>query len=107
MEEVIRIGSQILGGEKTFIIAEVGSNHCQDLKIAYETIDAAVEAGADAIKFQSIRIDKLYLNPSQEIIDLHAKIDFDESWHKLLNQYCKKRILFSFLPLLIWKQLIY
>ncbi|MDL5246461.1 N-acetylneuraminate synthase family protein [Leptospira weilii] len=91
MEEVIRVGSRILGGEKTFIIAEVGSNHCQDLKIAYETIDAAVEAGADAIKFQSIRIDKLYLNPSAETIALHKKIDFDESWHKLLNQYCKKK----------------
>ncbi len=37
---------------KTFIIAEVGVNHNADLRIANELIDAAVWAGADAVKFQ-------------------------------------------------------
>jgi N,N'-diacetyllegionaminate synthase len=38
---------------KTFIIAEVGVNHNADLNMAYRLIDAAVAAGADAIKFQT------------------------------------------------------
>ncbi|WP_061298538.1 N-acetylneuraminate synthase family protein [Leptospira borgpetersenii] len=87
----IKVGNSSIGGEKTFIIAEVGSNHCRDVQLAYETIDAAIEAGADAVKFQSLNAGKLYLNPSQEIIDLHSKIDFPEEWHLILKQYCDKK----------------
>ena len=36
-----------------FFIAEVGVNHNGDIKIAFQLIDAAVEAGADAVKFQT------------------------------------------------------
>lgn len=38
---------------RTFIIAEVGVNHNADLEMAYQLIDAAKAAGADAIKFQT------------------------------------------------------
>lgn len=77
--------------EKTFIIAEIGSNHNQSLELAIETIDAAKEAGADAVKFQSINIDKLYYKPSQETIELHKKIDLPEDWHYKLKEYCDKK----------------
>ena len=33
-----------LNSDKTFIIAEIGSNHNQSLSLAYETIDAAKDA---------------------------------------------------------------
>ena len=36
----------------TFIIAEIGINHNGDLELAKKLIDVAVEAGADAVKFQ-------------------------------------------------------
>lgn len=89
----------LLTNNKTFIIAEIGSNHNQSLKLAFETIDAAKDAGADAVKFQSINIDKLYHNPSPEVIALHKKIDMPEEWHKLLKDYCdKKNILFFSSP---------
>ncbi|MCW7482142.1 N-acetylneuraminate synthase family protein [Leptospira kanakyensis] len=80
-----------IGGSQIFVIAEIGSNHCQDIKIAYETIDAAVAAGADAVKFQSIQIDKIYLNPSPQTIALHKQIDLPEEWHLPLQEYCKKK----------------
>lgn len=38
---------------RTFIIAEVGVNHNANLEMAYKLINAAVAAGADAIKFQT------------------------------------------------------
>lgn len=83
--------SRKIGGRSTFIIAEIGSNHNQSLTLAYESIDAAIDAGADAVKFQSINIDELYYHPSKETKDLHKKIDLDEKWHWLLSDYCAKR----------------
>jgi len=38
---------------KTLIIAEAGVNHNGDIKLAHELIDAAFDAGADIIKFQT------------------------------------------------------
>lgn len=43
-----------------FVIAEVGINHNGDLAIAKQLIDGAVEAGADAVKFQKRTIDVVY-----------------------------------------------
>ena len=40
-------------GETPYIIAEIGANHNGDMKLAYELIRAAKEAGADCVKFQS------------------------------------------------------
>ena len=40
---------------KTFIIAEAGVNHNGDVAIAKKLVDAAVEAGADAVKFQTFK----------------------------------------------------
>ena len=42
-----------------FIIAEAGVNHNGDLILARKLIDAAVEAGADAIKFQTFKAENL------------------------------------------------
>jgi sialic acid synthase SpsE len=98
--KTIRIQNQVIGrNQPTFVIAEIGSNHNQSLSLAYETIDAACEAGADAVKFQSINVSKLYFNPSAEILALHKKIDFPEEWHSLLKAYCdKKGIIFFSSP---------
>ena len=45
---------------KIFIISEIGINHNGDLEIAKKMIDASVEAGADAVKFQKRDIDIVY-----------------------------------------------
>src|SRR5215471_3043023 len=50
----ITIGPREVGdGHPCFIIAEAGINHNGDAALAAELIDAAAEAGADAIKFQT------------------------------------------------------
>ena len=79
MMGTININNFQVGGDQTFIIAEIGSNFNQSWDLAIESIDAAVESGADAVKFQSLNIDKLYWRPTQQIIDLHKKIDLEES----------------------------
>ncbi len=62
--ESIKISSNSLNfciGKKhpVFIIAEAGVNHNGDIKIAHELIDVAVDAKADAVKFQSFNVDNL------------------------------------------------
>ena len=47
------------GGHPCFVIAEAGVNHDGDLKKAQALIDAAAEAGADAVKFQTFDVDTL------------------------------------------------
>ena len=42
------------------LIAEIGVNHNGSISLAREMIDAAVEAGADAVKFQTFNVDDLH-----------------------------------------------
>lgn len=43
-----------------YVIAEIGSNHNHDLRLARELISLAAEAGVDAVKFQLFRAESLY-----------------------------------------------
>lgn len=43
----------------TLVIAEAGVNHNGDLKLAFQLVDAAAQAGADVVKFQTFRAQEL------------------------------------------------
>jgi sialic acid synthase SpsE len=90
-KDIISVDNFDIGGDKTYIIAEVGSNHCQDLNLAKEHISIAKDCGANAVKFQSLNVSEQYYQPDKKIIDLHKKIDFEESWHYELNEYAKTK----------------
>ena len=50
----VKFGDVLIGPEKPpYIIAEIGSNHNGDMALCRRLIDAAAEAGAHAVKFQS------------------------------------------------------
>lgn len=86
---MLKVGNKIIGGDSTFIIADIGSNHMQDLDLAKKTILAAVNAGVDAVKFQSIQLNRLYHRPDSKTQKFIKKLEFPEFWHKELNDYCK------------------
>ena len=53
MTREIKLGKKLVGdGHPVYVIAEIGINHNGDLDIAKKMIEAAVHAGADAVKFQ-------------------------------------------------------
>lgn len=58
---VVKIGDRLVGNDQpTYIIAEIGVNHNGILPLAIELIDAAISAGADAVKFQKRNLNQLY-----------------------------------------------
>ena len=96
----------------TFIIAEAGVNHNGDMNLAKELIDAAVEAGADAVKFQAFKADELILKkiekaPYQKITtdknetqyDMLKRLEVTKEQTIKLKDYCKrKNIIFLSTP---------
>ena len=53
----------------TFIIAEIGTAHGGNFEKAVELMDAAIEAGADAVKFQWVYADEI-LHPNTGFVEL-------------------------------------
>ncbi len=84
-----------------FLIAEIGINHNGDMKIAKELINAAADAGFDAVKFQKRTIDKVY---TQEFLDSPREspwgttqraqkegLEFTAQDYKEIDRYCKEK----------------
>lgn len=86
-----------------YIVAEAGVNHNGSLDVAKKLVATAADAGADAVKFQTFKADKLisraaqkaeyqiantdYLESHHEMI---RKLELDESAHAVLIPYCKE-----------------
>jgi sialic acid synthase SpsE len=87
--KAVTIGERRLGpGNAAYLIAEIGANHDQDLKLALDMISMAAEAGADAVKFQSIRFDRLYDSAKEpaEFREWFRQIELDEAWYPQLAE---------------------
>jgi sialic acid synthase SpsE len=102
----IKIGNKYIGDNyPTFIIAEVGSNHNQDFSLAIRHIDAAAEAGVDAVKFQTFKADKHiskyaempnYLEGYESIHGLIKSLELNRDWQKPLKEYAESKGLIFF-----------
>ena len=84
-----------------FLIAEIGINHNGDLGIAKQLIDAAVDAGFDAVKFQKRTIDVVY---TKEFLDGPREspwgttqrdqkegLEFTADDYAEIDRYCKSK----------------
>lgn len=97
---------------KVFIIAEAGVNHNGSIELAKKLIDVASEAGADAVKFQTFKAEKLVskkaikaeyqkkaTDSDESQFDMLKKLELDLDTHIKLIDYCKnKNIIFLSTP---------
>lgn len=63
--------------EKVFIVAELSANHNQDIEIAMQTVKAAKESGADAIKLQTYTADTLTLHMKNDYFTIKQNTIWD------------------------------
>ncbi|GGF08066.1 N-acetylneuraminate synthase [Flavobacterium limi] len=72
--------------DKVIIIAEAGVNHNGDIHIAKKLIDAAVNAGADYVKFQTFKADNLVIKSAKKATYQSVNInDGDDSQYSMLK----------------------
>ena len=99
----IKIENKLVGiGEPCYIISEIGINHNGKVDLAKKLIDAAVECGVDAVKFQKRSLDDLYkddvLNDPnidsqglEILLDVLQEVEFSESEYEEIIHYCRKK----------------
>jgi pseudaminic acid synthase len=99
----MKIGNFDLEKDGVFIIAELSANHGEKIEIAKDTIKAAKEIGANAIKLQTYTADTLTLDSNKEdfvikggtlwdnqkLYDLYKKAYLPWEWHKELFDYAR------------------
>ncbi|WP_456383564.1 pseudaminic acid synthase [Hydrogenimonas sp.] len=100
----MKIGTFDLTSGRTFIIAELSANHGGRIDIALETIEAAREAGADAVKLQTYTADTLTLDcergdflieggtlwDGRRLYDLYEEASLPWEWHDALFTHARK-----------------
>lgn len=103
MKRETTIGDRSIGdGHPVYVVAEIGINHIGDLNIAFKLIDAAIEAGCDAVKFQkrspensvpqNMR-DKMRDTPWGYIsyLEYRYKVEFEYEEYQAIDTYCKEK----------------
>ena len=102
MRKEVQIGQFQVGEERPcFIVAEIGINHNGSLDIAKRLIDASVEAGCNAVKFQKRTVEAVY-SPSELARprenpfgktngELKWGLELGYEQYAEINRYCKER----------------
>lgn len=105
-------GRRIGPGAPCFVIAEAGVNHGGSLDIGLRLIDAALDARADAVKFQSFVADRLATPAAPKAayqkvttgtresqLEMLRRLELSETGHRRLIDHCQARgILFLSTP---------
>jgi N-acetylneuraminate synthase len=97
--------------QRPFVIAEMSGNHNQSLETALKIVDAAADAGADAIKLQTYNEDTMTLDledqdfqitdpkslwAGQSLYSLYEKAKTPWDWHKPIMDQAKSRGMLCF-----------
>lgn len=98
----VQIGNNRVGPDyPCFIIAEIGINHNGNVETAKKLIDAAIDAGCQAVKFQKRTIDLVYTaeeltRPRENPFgltngDLKHGLEFGADQYRIIDDYCRNR----------------
>lgn len=88
---------------RIYAIAEIGINHCGDMRIARDLVDMAKEAGADAVKFQTFRTELLVAREADRMpyqgadrcgnitqFEMLKQVELSEAQHIELMDHCAR-----------------
>ena len=113
MQSTIKIGEREVGaGRPCFVIAEAGVNHNGSLPLARQLVDAAKQAGADAVKFQTFQAERVVspfaakaayqvetTGDAENQLEMVKKLELPPQVFRELHAYCGQRgILFLSTP---------
>ena len=100
----LKIGDKLIGEEEPcFIIAEAGVNHNGSVELAKKLIDAAKDAGADAVKFQTFKAESVVVKDAQKAeyqkettgegsqYEMIKKLELTEEDFRELADYAKEK----------------
>ena len=95
-------GKLISNNSEVYLIAEIGINHNGNMSIAKQLIDAAADAGFDAVKFQKRTIELVY---TKEFLDSPREspwgntqraqkegLEFSLEQYQEIDQYCERKV---------------
>ncbi|ABR56006.1 N-acetylneuraminate synthase [Methanococcus aeolicus Nankai-3] len=83
----IKIENKYIGeNEPVFIIAEAGVNHNGDIELAKKLIDIASECGADAVKFQTFKAEKVVSKRAPKAEYQTKNTGTDESQYEMIKE---------------------
>ncbi len=94
-----KIGKKFISqNHPAYIIAEIGSNHNNDLNLAKKLIKEAAKCGVDAVKFQTFKAINHYskFTPSfnylkdKKTFNLIESLELNRSWQPILKKYSEK-----------------
>ncbi|OEU85354.1 N-acetylneuraminate synthase [Streptomyces abyssalis] len=97
------LGEKTVGpGHPVYVTGEIGINHNGELENAFALIDAAAEAGCDAVKFQKRTPEVCTPRDQWDVerdtpwgrmtyIDYRHRVEFDEDGYRAIDEHCAKR----------------
>lgn len=104
--KLIHLGQQLVGpGQPPFIVAELSGNHKNSLDRAIQLVEAAAEAGVDAVKLQTYTADTMTLNlkskdfvisdpkslwDGRSLYELYQEANTPWEWHEPIFKRCRE-----------------
>lgn len=87
-----------------YVVAEIGCNHNGDIELAKKMVDAAVDTGVDAVKFQTFKADKLIskfapkadyqkltTGNTDSQLEMTKKLELSYDDYLVMKKYCEKK----------------
>jgi N,N'-diacetyllegionaminate synthase len=111
--KAVRVGTHLIGEKNPCVtVAEVGINHNGDMNLTHRSIDAAADAGADAVKFQNYHTEDFlsdrtltyeYISQGHTVVesqyDMFKRCELAPGQWRELREHCDRRnVLFFSTP---------